>query len=203
MQSTLVLSCATQADIIPADKRRPGKQPPDETQEVQDDLIPLMPAAPEVATNHKRWRDPPEDPRQLGEYRKALSSTMESLERRILCADALNLDQQQITDLQGECAVVLYQLMHSRSPQARVTKQRLFVNRCRKRLTDATAKLNLLYEQVQPPGEATSAASNDISVPATLAALQQSNAQLLANMENFQTIVTTLQTEISTLRLEK
>eukprot|EP00959_Pyramimonas_sp_CCMP1952_P430266 9012101-Pyramimonas_sp.AAC.1 len=73
---------------------------------------------------------------------------MESLERQIRCADALTLDAQQIRALQDEYAVVLYQLMHSRSPQAGVTKQRLFVNRCRRRLTDATAQLNLLYEQI-------------------------------------------------------
>ncbi|CAK0818672.1 unnamed protein product, partial [Prorocentrum cordatum] len=56
---------------------------------------------------------------------------------------------------------------------------------------------------VSPPGEAQSAAANDIAMPTLLAALQQSNAQLLANMRNFQTAVTTLQTEISTLRTEK
>eukprot|EP00959_Pyramimonas_sp_CCMP1952_P266106 5563474-Pyramimonas_sp.AAC.1 len=58
------------------------------------------------------------------------------------------------------------------------------------------------HQQVSPPGEDQSAAANDIATPTLLAALQQSNAQLLANMRNFQNVVTTLQTEISTLRTE-
>eukprot|EP00959_Pyramimonas_sp_CCMP1952_P201257 4208751-Pyramimonas_sp.AAC.1 len=58
-------------------------------------------------------------------------------------------------------------------------------------------------QQVAPPGEAQSAAASDIAMPTLLAALQQSNAQLLANMRIFQTAVTSLQTEISALRTEK
>eukprot|EP00959_Pyramimonas_sp_CCMP1952_P100771 2108000-Pyramimonas_sp.AAC.1 len=39
--------------------------------------------------------------------------------------------------------------MHSRSPQARITKQRMFVGRCNKRLMGAQAKMHLLQEQLE------------------------------------------------------
>eukprot|EP00959_Pyramimonas_sp_CCMP1952_P340808 7138558-Pyramimonas_sp.AAC.1 len=108
-----------------------------------------MPASPELAQAHRRWREPPQDPQQLGDFRKALAATMESIERQLHCAAALNLDQEQVSRMQEEYSVLLYQMMHSRSPQARIMKQRMFVGRCKKRLMDAQAKMHLLQEQLE------------------------------------------------------
>ncbi|CAK0809978.1 unnamed protein product, partial [Prorocentrum cordatum] len=177
--------------------------------QVEDDpdgIIPTMPASPETAQAHRRWREPPQDPQQLGDFRKALAATMESIERQLHCAAALNLDQEQVGRMQEEYSVLLYQMMHSRSPQARITKQRMFVGRCKKRLMDAQAKMHLLQEQLEvPPGgqAAVVMAANEVSMPALLAAIQQSNAQMLHNMSSFQQTVATLQTEIANIRTEE
>ncbi|CAK0790834.1 unnamed protein product [Prorocentrum cordatum] len=96
----------------------PPKQKADAPTQTED-LIPIMPASPECATSHKRRRDPPADAQQLGEFRNTLTATMESLEKQICCAADMKLGDNPINAWRYEYGVALYQMMHSRPPQAR------------------------------------------------------------------------------------
>ncbi|CAK0879678.1 unnamed protein product, partial [Prorocentrum cordatum] len=65
-------------------------------------------------------------------------STLEGLERQIKCSQELKKDETQVQALRHEYAVVLYQLMFSRTASARTAKQLSFVSRAKRRLTEAT-----------------------------------------------------------------
>eukprot|EP00959_Pyramimonas_sp_CCMP1952_P413128 8657016-Pyramimonas_sp.AAC.1 len=67
-----------------------------------EEQLPIVLASPEIAMSHRRWQEPPADPQQLGDFRRALSETMGGLERQIRCATDLNLAPDQINALSEE-----------------------------------------------------------------------------------------------------
>ncbi|CAK0857377.1 unnamed protein product [Prorocentrum cordatum] len=99
----------------------------------EDETMNLTPCSPEEARAHRHWQEPPENPQEIGEYRKALGSTLEGLERQITCSQELKMDASQVQGLRHECAVVLHQLMYSRAASARTAKQFNFANRAKRR----------------------------------------------------------------------
>jgi len=120
----------TDSASIPAPWKRAGTRRPPSKANDHEDALNILPCSPEDARTHRCWQEPPStSPHELGEFRKALGSTLEGLERQISCSHELRLDEAQLQALRFEYSVVFYQLMYSRAPGAGTAKQLGFVSR--------------------------------------------------------------------------
>ncbi|CAK0792563.1 unnamed protein product, partial [Prorocentrum cordatum] len=107
------------------------------------------PAEPEVAQAHRLWLPPPNSVKELKAHRARLKESLDAIERQIHSAYEMGQTRTVISALEQDYSVILYQVMYARDAKTRVDQQKAYLDRIRKRLSDAQKHEKDLQEQAK------------------------------------------------------